>query len=151
MAQQDATNLRTRCAIYARSATQNPSGNTVESQIASLRAYTDEIGWEVTAEYQDRAASGNSLQHNAMLQLITDAGNGAFDVVIIQSLDRISRDAMLAEKFLKKISSLAVKAYSETDRTYLGPSAAMPQGRFTTVKFFIEATDKAKRVARRPL
>jgi DNA invertase Pin-like site-specific DNA recombinase len=46
----------------------------------------------VVATYSDAAISGASRHRSEYQRLLTDARRGAFDVVLAEALDRLSRD-----------------------------------------------------------
>lgn len=82
-----------RAAIYARYSTENQNEKSTEDQIALCRAYAQRQGIEVIAAYQDKAKSGSSiLGREGLHDLIHAANKGLFDVVIVEALDRLSRD-----------------------------------------------------------
>ena len=49
-------------------------------------------GWALSATYTDRAVSGAIRMRPGYQKLLEDARNGAFDLVITEALDRLSRD-----------------------------------------------------------
>ncbi|WP_246252518.1 recombinase family protein [Allomesorhizobium camelthorni] len=82
-----------RAAIYARFSTDLQNDRSVEDQISLCAAYAARIGYTVVSTYHDRARSGASVFGRAGLaRLIAAAESGAFDVLIAEAADRISRD-----------------------------------------------------------
>ena len=81
-----------RAAIYARFSTDMQSDASIEDQIRSCRDYAARQGLEVVETYSDRAMSGASLMRSGVQKLMRDARSGAFDVVISEGLDRLSRN-----------------------------------------------------------
>lgn len=80
-----------RVAIYARYSTDLQNPNSVKDQIASCRALSQARGWRVVAEYADEAMSGSRSDRPDFLRLSADLASGRFDLVVAESLDRISR------------------------------------------------------------
>ena len=80
-----------RVAIYARHSTDLQNPNSVRDQIASCRALAQARGWRVVAEYADEAMSGTRSDRPDFLRLSADLAAGRFDIVLAESLDRISR------------------------------------------------------------
>ncbi|WCQ98572.1 recombinase family protein [Paracoccus aestuarii] len=78
-------------AIYARYSTDLQNPNSVKDQIASCRALAQAKGWRVVAEYADEAMSGSRSDRPDFMRLSADLSNGRFDLVVAESLDRISR------------------------------------------------------------
>jgi DNA invertase Pin-like site-specific DNA recombinase len=81
-----------RAAIYARFSTDMQSDASIEDQIRSCQDYAARQGIEVVKTYSDRAVSGASLMRSGVQALLRDARGGAFDVVLSEGLDRLSRN-----------------------------------------------------------
>ncbi|MFW8637617.1 recombinase family protein, partial [Cribrihabitans pelagius] len=81
-----------RAAIYARYSSDLQRDASVEDQIRSCTDYAKDQGMEVVATYSDRAISGASLMRSGMQALLRDARGGAFDVLVSEALDRLSRN-----------------------------------------------------------
>jgi DNA invertase Pin-like site-specific DNA recombinase len=81
-----------RAAIYARFSTDMQRDSSIEDQIRSCREYATRQGLTVVDTYADRAVSGASLMRADMQKLLRDGHKGAFDVVISEGLDRLSRN-----------------------------------------------------------
>lgn len=103
-----------RIAIYARvsksDATQDPN-----NQLHPLRNYAKSIGGDVVVEYIDQA-SGSSSDRDAFLRLLSDANKHKFDLLLVWSLDRISREGisnMLGYLQRFKKNNIAVKSLQE--------------------------------------
>jgi len=81
-----------RCALYARFSSDLQSDQSVEDQIRILQERADREGWEVVNCYTDHAISGASLNRPGVQSLIRDIKGGAFDIILSEALDRLSRD-----------------------------------------------------------
>ena len=82
-----------RAAIYARYSSELQNDRSIEDQTALCRAKAERDGVRVTAVYEDRARSGSSvLGRDGLAAMMAAAKAGAFDLVLVESLDRISRD-----------------------------------------------------------
>jgi DNA invertase Pin-like site-specific DNA recombinase len=85
--------LSGRAAIYSRFSTDLQNEKSIEDQEAVARAYADRNGLSIAACYADAAQSGASIfGRDGLLQLLADAKTGRFDAVIVEELDRLSRD-----------------------------------------------------------
>jgi site-specific DNA recombinase len=83
----------TPTAIYARYSSDLQSERSIEDQIALARAHAAREGLMITATYEDRAMSGASVQQRTGLQhMLADAAAGRFKALVVESLDRLSRD-----------------------------------------------------------
>jgi len=76
-----------KCAIYARVSTeeQNP-----EHQVKALKQYAKAQSYKVYKVYTD-VYSGAKSSRPALMQMLEDAHNSRFDVVIVWKLDRLGR------------------------------------------------------------
>lgn len=82
-----------RAAIYARFSTDLQNERSTEDQIDLCRTFAGKDGLEVVAVYQDKAKSGAStLDRDGLYNLMMDAHARKFDVVVVEALDRLSRD-----------------------------------------------------------
>ena len=81
-----------RAVIYARFSTDMQSDNSIEDQIRSCRDYAARQGLQIVEVYSDRAMSGASLMRSGVQKLLRDGRSGAFDVVVSEALDRLSRN-----------------------------------------------------------
>jgi site-specific DNA recombinase len=80
-----------RAAIYARYSSENQRDASIEDQLEVCRRYAAGLGLHVTATFQDRALSGASSNRPGYRDLLAQSRRGAFDVVIVEALDRPAR------------------------------------------------------------
>ena len=81
-----------RTALYARYSSDNQRDASIEDQLRLCREFAERQRWTIIDSYSDRAISGASLLRPGIQELIQDATRGRFDVVLTESLDRLSRD-----------------------------------------------------------
>ena len=81
-----------RAAIYARYSSEMQSEASVEDQLRICRRLIAERGWAAGPTYHDMALSGASLLRPGYQSLLQDARAGQFDVLVAESIDRLSRD-----------------------------------------------------------
>ncbi len=83
----------TRAALYARYSSDLQREASITDQFRVCREHVDRSGWTVAGCYRDAAISGGSMILRQGVQaLLEDARRGAFDVVVAEALDRMSRD-----------------------------------------------------------
>lgn len=82
-----------RTAIYARFSTELQNDRSIEDQIHLCQAHAARSGLAVTATYCDRARSGASIHgRDGLMDMLHAARSGRFDIILVESLDRLSRD-----------------------------------------------------------
>jgi site-specific DNA recombinase len=81
-----------RAASYARYSSDNQRENSITDQLRLCRLHAERQGWNIVEEYSDRATSGASLLRPGVQALTSNAGRGRFDIILTESLDRLSRD-----------------------------------------------------------
>lgn len=82
-----------RAVGYIRVSTEEQAkeGISLDTQKDRISAFAHAKDWQLGELYQDEGFSGKNLDRPALQALIKAAGNGAFDVVIIYKLDRLTR------------------------------------------------------------
>lgn len=108
-----------RVAIYSRVSTDRTNKakkqQEAENQLLQLRTFVATQGWAVTREYVDRITGGTS-ERDQFQQMFHDASQRRFDIVIFWSLDRFSREGVLATlRHLERLSSYGVTWKSLTE------------------------------------
>jgi site-specific DNA recombinase len=82
-----------RTAIYARFSTDLQNDRSIDDQLALCRTYAEREGLDVVATFDDRARSGGPvLVREGLLRLMDKAREHEFDVLVVEALDRLSRD-----------------------------------------------------------
>ncbi len=81
-----------RAAIYARYSSDLQNRSSIEDQVRDCERLIQREGWSITQVYSDHAISGASILRSGYQHLLEDARNQRFDIVIAESLDRLSRD-----------------------------------------------------------
>ena len=81
-----------RIGIYAR-CSKNDESQSPTNQLLPLRDYAKALGGEIVKEYIDLASGGNG-DREGFLQMLEDAEKRQFDLLLIWSLDRLSREGI---------------------------------------------------------
>jgi len=110
-----------RVAIYARVSTKD-KGQDPENQLHQLRAFAERHGtiYKVFTE----EVSGGKSERNEFKQLLLEAYQQQFDLVVFWRLDRFSREGALATlRYLKELKDHGVnyKSFTEPYLDSLGP------------------------------
>ncbi|WP_083480435.1 recombinase family protein [Jannaschia seosinensis] len=93
-----------RVALYARYSTDMQSPMSVEDQFRLAERYAAREGWIIVDRFSDRAISGTASHDRADFLRLSEALSSqtrGFDVVLAESLDRISRDPEHLARFNK--------------------------------------------------
>jgi DNA invertase Pin-like site-specific DNA recombinase len=104
-----------RTALYARVSTRD-KGQDTENQLSQLREFARTQGWTITGEYVDRV-TGKHSDREQFQKMFQDASQRKFDTVLFWSLDRFSREGVLATlNHLQRLSSHGVGYRSFTEQ-----------------------------------
>jgi site-specific DNA recombinase len=82
-----------RCAIYCRVSDKGAKdAYGMDSQERECRDYAESKGWTVTHVYQDWHTGTELFERPEITRMLTDVRAGAFDVLLVHRLDRLSRE-----------------------------------------------------------
>lgn len=99
-----------RAAIYARFSTDLQSERSIEDQVSLCQSYALREDLDVICTYEDRARSGGSVMgRDGLLRMLDQARERAFDVVVVEALDRLSRDMEDLAGIHKRLSFLGIE------------------------------------------
>lgn len=100
---------------------QAKEGYSIAAQIAEIRRYADQNGFEIVDEYVDEGASGKSIAGRPqMKRLLRDANQHKFGVVIIYKIDRLARklkDALEISETLERNNVNLISLNEKFDTT----------------------------------
>src|SRR5690349_20908818 len=114
--QRGGANGGTGVAIYARVST-NDKGQTPENQLLQLRAWCSRMGYPVVREYIEHENGGKGAEYRKQLAaMFAGAARREFDLLLVWSLDRFSREGMTATvAHLQRLASHGVAFRSFTE------------------------------------
>jgi DNA invertase Pin-like site-specific DNA recombinase len=85
-----------RVAIYARVSTED-KGQTPDNQLLQLRAWCERMVYPVVREYVEHENGGKGIEYRKQLAaMFAGAARREFDLLLVWSLDRFSREGMAA-------------------------------------------------------
>lgn len=96
-------------ALYARYSSDNQRDASIEDQLRICRERAEREGWKIVDSYCDRSISGASLIRPGIQALMADAQESRFDIVVSESLDRISRDQEDIAGIYKRFTFVGVR------------------------------------------
>lgn len=113
-----------KAVIYARFSTDLQNERSIEDQITLCRDYASREGMNVVEVYEDRARSGGSIMgRGGLLHLLDHARERSFDVVVVEALDRLSRDMtspVFTSGFRSLVSKYELSTKASSTRSWLG-------------------------------
>jgi DNA invertase Pin-like site-specific DNA recombinase len=115
----DKTNVF-RAAIYARTNQADQSDSYVQ-QVKCCSEYVREKGWRLVDLFLDEGMSGKAIERPKLRLMLTKAAQYSFEVVVVSSLDRISRsrrEILLVHKILRDFH-VALKSVNDPKRRNL--------------------------------
>jgi site-specific DNA recombinase len=104
-----------RAVIYARYSSDLQSDASIEDQVRLAKRLIDDQELKFTQTYTDHGISGASLLRPGYQQLLTDARAGMFEVVIAESIDRLSRDQEHIAAFHKAMNFSGISVITTSE------------------------------------
>ncbi|MGX1168485.1 site-specific DNA recombinase [Bradyrhizobium sp. USDA 372] len=99
-----------RATIYARFSTDLQNERSIEDQLSLCQSYAEREGLIVVSTHEDRARSGGSVMgREGLLRMLDQARERSFDVVIVEALDRLSRDMEDLAGIHQRLSFLGIE------------------------------------------
>src|SRR6266851_3741674 len=108
-----------RCGVYTRFSSDSQHPASIDDQLLACRRYAAQQGWQVLGEheYVDEALSGVGVEHRPAYRRLLAALVGAppFQVLLVDDLSRLSRDAAEILRLVRLLQGLGVKLVSVAD------------------------------------
>lgn len=99
-----------RAAIYTRFSTTLQTEKSTNDQVALCRDYAEGNGFAVAKVYSDEAKSGAStIGRDGFNAMLADAMACRFDVIIVEALDRLSRDMADMAGMFKRLEFMGIR------------------------------------------
>ena len=99
----------TRAVMYARYSSDNQREASIDDQVRLCRAFAEKQGWQVTEVLGDRAISGALLLRPGYQAVMELARKGQVEVIVAESLDRLSRDQEETAALYKRLQFFGVE------------------------------------------
>jgi DNA invertase Pin-like site-specific DNA recombinase len=107
----------TKVALYARVSTKD-KGQETENQLVQLRDFAGKNQWTIFREYVDHE-TGSKADRAEFQAMFEDARRRRFDLVLFWSLDRLSREGVLATlQHLQRLTDYGVAYRSFTEQYF---------------------------------
>ena len=115
-------------AIYARtSSTKSDRHYSIDEQVRRCWNHCQQHGWDVSFVFTDEGQTGRNTERSGFQDMIKQATEGAFDIVVFWKLDRFARSVVDLVNTEQTLSEHDVALQSVTE--YIDTSS--PVGRFT--------------------
>ena len=101
-----------KAVIYARYSSDSQTEQSIDGQLKVCKEYAEKNGYEIVAEYIDRAMTGTNDNRPDFQQMIKDSVNKEWQYVIVYKLDRFSRNKYETAKDKKILKDNGVKLLS---------------------------------------
>lgn len=101
-----------RCVFYGRYSTDLQSTASIDDQLRVCREFAQRLGWTLIDAYEDRAMSGTTRFRPGYQNMLADARLNKFDVVLAESLDRLSRDQEDIAHLYKQLNYCGIKIHT---------------------------------------
>lgn len=111
------SNQKQRAALYMRVSTreQAQKGTSIEAQDNELKRYAEKHNIEITGTYSDDGYSGTTTDRPKFQEMLSDAENGLFEIILIWKYDRFSRNLIDQEITILQLKKLNVSVESITE------------------------------------
>ena len=105
-----------RVAIYSRTASDSPTNN-IDVQIKScMKIIEHNPDWELAGIYSDPNTSGFTDNRPGFQQMLNDAENKKFDLILTKDISRLSRNTNLLFKTLEHLKNCGIRVECERAR-----------------------------------
>src|SRR5260370_34679799 len=101
-----------RAVIYARFYSELQRAESIEDQVEVCRRQIERQGWTVAKIYSDRAQSGASRFRPQYQQMMADAEQKKFDVLVCEALDRLGRKLADIADLHDRLSFCGIKIHT---------------------------------------
>lgn len=106
-----------RAALYARYSTDQQRQTSIDDQLRAARLRAAAEGWCIVAQHADQGISGSvpvALRPGGKA-LLADVLAGRFDVLVLEGLDRLSRELGEAETVTKRLEHRGIRIVGTAD------------------------------------
>lgn len=106
-----------RAAIYARYSSDKQHESSIADQFSICHARAEREGWQVAFTHSDQAISGSTSVSSRPggAALLADALAGRFQVLLLEGLDRLSRDQVEQESIVRRLEHRGIRLIGLAD------------------------------------
>lgn len=118
-----------RAVIYARFSSDMQREESIDAQVRACKNYCQSKGYLVIGQYVDEAKSGRELtKRDAYNQMLADALEDKFDIIIFHKIDRNSRNELNYYTTKDKLEKLGIRYEYAVQHIDASPEGQMMEG-----------------------
>lgn len=118
-----------RVGIYNRCSTEEESQmNALATQVFESREIAEKKGWEIAEQYVESQTGTVADKRSEYQRLLEDMGRNRFDVVMIKSIDRLTRSAKDWYFFLSRLTENQLRLYIYIEGKFYTPDDNLISG-----------------------
>ena len=102
------------CIIYVR--TNNKDDYSIKNQEELLKSYLNDKNFNIKEVFVDNGYSGTNFNRPSFKSMIDYIKNNDIDLIVVKSIDRISRSTIDTINFLKEMKDLNIKVLDINNR-----------------------------------
>jgi site-specific DNA recombinase len=114
-----------RAAIYARYSSDNQREESITAQVRACTEYCRKKGYVVIKTYTDEARSALTDDRPQFQNMVQDAKNGLFDVLVVHKLDRFARNRYDSAFYKRELRRAGVKIESVLEHLDDSPESVL--------------------------
>ena len=106
-----------RACLYARYSTDKQRESSIDDQLRAARERAEREGWRIVTQHADQGVSGSTpvARRPGGKLLLADALAHRFDILIVEGLDRLSREIGEAETITKRLEYQGIRIIGTAD------------------------------------
>jgi len=106
-----------RTAVYCRYSSDRQRETSIDDQVRVCRAFADRQGWTIATQHSDEEVSGSTpvAARPGGTALLIDMMAGRFDVLLLEGLDRLSRDLVEQETIVRRLEHRGIRIVGVAD------------------------------------
>ena len=133
--------------IYARYSSHNQREESIEGQLKVCNEFAAKNGYNIVAEYIDRAISGTTDARPDFLRMIDDSAKKTFSYVIVYQLDRFARNRYDSAIYKSRLKKNGVRVLSARENITNDASGILVEGLLESMAeyYSAELAQKIKR------
>ena len=104
-----------RATAYARYSSDQQRATSIDDQLRNCRKRAEAEGWEIIETFADAAVSGSDAKRPQYQKMLAAAGDGGFQVLLIDDLSRFARDSVEQERAIRRLEFQGVRIIAVSD------------------------------------